>query len=369
MAIVEERLNDDSLSVTSMPHLPVLDGMRAVAISIVFVGHAGLGKLIPGGFGVTIFFFLSGFLITSLLRVENAKTGTISLRGFYIRRFMRINPPLWITMAFVAAMLAIGAMDYSPNPVAVVGQAFFFSNYTDLISVGDGLPGMPLWSLAVEEHFYLLFPLLFMLGMNRLSAKQMARICLAVCGMVLALRIFHVFIGHEYVNTYYWTHTRIDSILFGCILALWQNPVLERNAWKPKPLHVALSIGVILASLLIRNVAFRETIRYTVHGLTLFVIFSAVLQTNGVVKKVLTNSFILRVGLYSYTLYLVHMFFIQVLHRNFESTPQFLTSAIAGALAFGYAAIMYALVERPLGKLRRSLNVVERQQSIRIEAI
>jgi hypothetical protein len=74
------------LTVALMRHTPQLDGLRAIAILIVMVSHSGLGSIVPGGFGVTIFFFLSGYLITSLLRLENDSTGGVDIRAFYLRR-------------------------------------------------------------------------------------------------------------------------------------------------------------------------------------------------------------------------------------------------------------------------------------------
>jgi hypothetical protein len=77
-------------------HLPSLNGIRTVAFALVFLGHAGLNKIVPAAFGVTLFFFLSGYLITALLRLELEKTGTVSLKNFYLRRMMRILPPFYL---------------------------------------------------------------------------------------------------------------------------------------------------------------------------------------------------------------------------------------------------------------------------------
>ena len=77
-------------------YIPSLDGIRAIAFLFVFIAHAGLDKIVPGGFGVTIFFFLSGYLITSILRLEASRTHKISLRKFYLRRAFRILPPMYI---------------------------------------------------------------------------------------------------------------------------------------------------------------------------------------------------------------------------------------------------------------------------------
>src|ERR1700676_4428869 len=85
-------------------HIPSLDGIRAIAALLVFIAHAGLEDRVPGGFGVTIFFFLSGYLITTLLRTEYATCGRINLKNFYIRRAYRIWPPMYIALALAAVM-------------------------------------------------------------------------------------------------------------------------------------------------------------------------------------------------------------------------------------------------------------------------
>src|SRR3954452_12354755 len=95
-------------SSVKMGHVPVLDGFRALAIILVMLSHVGLGHIIPGGFGVTIFFFLSGYLITSLLRVEAGRTRSIDLRSFYLRRSVRILPPFYITGALTAVLTVSG---------------------------------------------------------------------------------------------------------------------------------------------------------------------------------------------------------------------------------------------------------------------
>src|SRR3954465_16006288 len=90
----EARLSDTKVA---MPHVPQLDGIRAIAVMLVFLAHGGYGNLVPGGFGGTIFFFLCGYLITSVLRSEDGLTGSVSLKHFYLRRTLRIIPPLFIT--------------------------------------------------------------------------------------------------------------------------------------------------------------------------------------------------------------------------------------------------------------------------------
>src|SRR5258708_26476857 len=85
-------------------HIPSLDGLRAVSFFIVFAAHAGLDRIVPGGFGVTVFFFLSGYLITTLMRMEAEATGHVSLKNFYLRRALRILPPFYIVLLAATAL-------------------------------------------------------------------------------------------------------------------------------------------------------------------------------------------------------------------------------------------------------------------------
>ncbi|WP_165585321.1 acyltransferase [Roseococcus sp. SYP-B2431] len=350
---------DAAIAVTRMPHVGVLDGIRAVAFGLVFLGHAGLGAvLIPGGFGVTLFFFLSGFLITSLLRVERWRSGRVDLKRFYLRRFLRIQPPLWITMAVVFALTAGGLTATPYDPLGVIAQATLWINYAHLFGIADGLPDLPLWSLAVEEHFYLIFPAIFLLSLRQ-PVQVVAAWCAVACAAALALRLIYVFGFGEVYYTYYWSHTRVDSILFGCILALWQNPVLERHAWRPRPAHVAAALFFLLMTFAYRNEAFRETIRYTIQGLCLFVLFSAVMQTGGPVRAILTSWPLQRIGLYSYTLYLIHMVALALFEFNMPWLGRVGWGVAAALASLAYAAVLYAWVERPLARIRHRMNESE----------
>src|SRR3954447_14498911 len=91
-------------------HIPSLDGIRAVSFAIVFVAHAGWGHIVPGGFGVTVFFFLSGYLITTLLRLEAEERGQIGMKQFYVRRVLRILPPFYTVLTLAALLTALGVL-------------------------------------------------------------------------------------------------------------------------------------------------------------------------------------------------------------------------------------------------------------------
>ncbi|MDR6789315.1 peptidoglycan/LPS O-acetylase OafA/YrhL [Sphingomonas sp. BE138] len=335
-----------------MPHLPMLDGLRALAILIVMASHTHVTHLIPGGFGVTIFFFLSGYLITSLLRIEAAAHGRIDLRDFYWRRAVRIFPPLYITMALLLLAIAAGLLPVVITAPSLLLDGLFLTNYASALGVEHGLP-IPFWSLDVEEHFYLLFSTVFAAVFVRMPARRAALWCLLGCGVVLALRIVNVAVLSDFSNNYYWSHTRLDSILFGCCLALWNNPALDRAPWQPRAVHVVAALGVLLACLQIRGDLFRETIRYSLQGAALFVVFSAALQDRGRAARALSWLPLRIVALLSYTLYLIHMPMALIVEQGLGVEHPLALHTITFALSFSYAGAMYLLVEQPLARWRR----------------
>ncbi len=208
-------------------YIPSLDGIRAVSITIVLLSHAGLGYIIPGGLGVTIFFFLSGFLITTLLNNEYDYSGRIHYTKFFIRRFLRLFPPLIITLIVVYSLSFIGIVDGEPSLSSFLSQMFYLANYHTIFHWSGGTPqGLGiLWSLAVEEHFYLFFPILLYFLLHNIGKKNTSYFILTICLIVLAWRFYLiVFEFKPSIRTYYATDTRIDSILFGCLLSLTFNP-------------------------------------------------------------------------------------------------------------------------------------------------
>ena len=200
---------------------------------VVFLGHAGLGAIVPGYFGLTLFFFLSGYLITTLMRIEFDRTGTVRLRQFYLRRVLRIFPPFYLVLAIAWLLTTLGIFaEPRPTVQGMLSQALHFTNYY-IVAHGwwEGLASgtWVYWSLAVEEHFYLFFPLLYLLLRRRFSTgRQQMFALLTICALVLVWRFVLVFaLDAPKDRTYVATDTRIDSILFGCILAVWSNPFLD----------------------------------------------------------------------------------------------------------------------------------------------
>ena len=138
-----------------------IDAMRALAVMIVVVAHAGLGRTVPGGSGVTIFFTISGFIISYLLLRENDATGGFGIRAFYVRRLLKIGPPLLIAVLIPTLILALfKTINWSP----FVGIVFFYFNWFKVAGGDAPLPGSGVvWSLSIEEQFYLGFALIWLL--------------------------------------------------------------------------------------------------------------------------------------------------------------------------------------------------------------
>jgi peptidoglycan/LPS O-acetylase OafA/YrhL len=228
-------------------YIPGLDGIRAIAFLLVFWAHGTPGPIshyIPATLGVTIFFFLSGYLITTLLRKEVTRTGTISLRDFYLRRTIRILVPLYIVYAISVPFAHYLLHTFAGNLRGALSVVFYYYNYSIFLNWNCLPPvGMDVvWSLCVEEHFYILFPLLYLTMMRRrISTQRQTQFLLLLCGLELVWRFVLLLVLHKnWMWTYAATDARFDSILWGCILALRNNPVLTsatgRSAgWSGKP--------------------------------------------------------------------------------------------------------------------------------------
>ena len=342
--------------------IPSLDGLRAVSIAIVFLAHTGLRGIVPGFFGVTVFFFLSGYLITTLLRIEFENTGEIGLRNFYVRRAFRIWPLFYLVLIVATLLSALGA--YGPplpfDPGLVFMQFAHLANYAIVQSgwyLGRANGTWVYWSLAVEEHFYLVLPIVYLAMLKaRVRPSRQAAIFLSLCLLTLLWRLALVFaFDAPRERIYVATDTRIDSILFGCVLAVVYNPVLDaapcREAWLK---HVWFPLGGVLLvlSFLPRQPWFDQTVLYTLQGLALLPLFLvAVRYPQWLPCRALNHPWAKVLGVLSYAIYLVHTIVIGLVERWIAS-PLVLT-LLAAASTLLVAWILHRGVEQPFIRLRK----------------
>lgn len=333
---------------------------------MVFVGHAGsqLNRtLVPVGFGVTVFFFLSGYLITTLLRQEWEKSARIRLRAFYLRRVYRILPPMYLVLLFAVAMTGAGLLAGHPARSAVVAQFAHLTNYYVVVHGYSRLipDTLPYWSLSVEEHFYLIYPLMLGLLLRNAQRKRVAWILLGACAAVLAWRCILVFgLGQAGFYTSYATDARIDSLLFGCAMAVGWNPALDdpsppisERLW---PVVCAVAVAMLCGSFLLRDTGLRETVRYTIQGVALGPLFYCAIRfSRWPVFRWLNWSWVRALGLVSYTFYLVHLPMLQ-LARDVCGGASLGQTCLAFAGAVGFAALSYLTIEKHFAKLRKRLH-------------
>lgn len=343
-------------------YIPSLDGLRAVSIGLVFCAHAGVSDLIPGGFGVTVFFFLSGYLITTLLVREHDRYGHVALGAFYLRRVVRLGPPILITLAAATALALAGLAGGDMSPTAYLSQLFFFFNYYGLTEgAQSSVEGLDvLWSLSVEEHFYLIWPLLFLaIAHGRLGLGAV----LALLAGILAWRAVRAMVfGHDEWAIYISTDTRFDSLLYGCLLALLagrgQAARLFPDAAPVRIGLIAGALAVLAVTFVVRDELFRSTLRYTLQGLALMPLFHyAVARPGDLLFRPLNWAPVRQVGLWSYTIYLCHFVIILALERNgVAEIGDPLLIGLAAVLSCGFAALVYRLAEAPLKPLRARLT-------------
>jgi peptidoglycan/LPS O-acetylase OafA/YrhL len=370
------RSSSAALSTKASPlYIPSLDGIRALAVMLVFAAHAvtiagaapRLKGVVPGEFGVTVFFFLSGYLITTLLRMEHAKTGRVSLRAFYLRRVLRIFPPLYLVLfATTALTLMRPVPDLRISLEGVLAQATYLTNYYIVLNgwwTGHAPGTWIFWSLAVEEHFYLLFPLLYLVLLRRLPSRQRQALVLAgICAAVLAWRFVLVYgFGAHKDRVYVATDTRIDSIMFGCILGVVANPVLDSTIYSDrwwKYVWVPLALIGLLVSFVVKSSGFQWVFAYSLQGICLFPLFiAAVRYPNWGPFQLLNLGWVKFVGVVSYSIYLMHPAVLWAMKSTVGSG--YIAAALALALTLGLAYAIYQVVEKPAGRLRRRLSKVD----------
>lgn len=346
--------------------IPGLDGIRALAVMLVFFAHSGLERFIPGGLGVTIFFVLSGFLITTLMRQEHARTGRIDFRGFYLRRLLRLMPPLVIVVVLAALLAALGLIDGTFTPGGFASALFYLGNYFVIAQDFHGMPaGLGVvWSLAIEEHFYLFYPPLALLLLRARSTGSAALVLAGLCVAVLAWRIWLVRQGMSIEYMAMATDTRVDAILVGCLLALWRNPWLA-----PQPMHsgpgrvlrerlvVALCLATLLLTFIWRDEAFRQTARYTLQSLAIAgLMHAAVARASSRPWRWLNARPLVYLGSISYTVYLSHHLILLGMAKHWPQAGWAGLTVGGALLTLAVAEPMRRWVEAPCAALRRRLH-------------
>lgn len=311
----------------TLGYQPALDGLRALSIIAVMLYHADI-QWIPGGFlGVEVFFVVSGYLITALLIEEREGFGQISLKMFWVRRARRLLPALFAMLAATAFVVAFYAQDSAPDFRRDVLPAIgYFSNWWQMYFVdtpyfaASALPVLRhLWSLAVEEQWYLLWPVLFtgVIAHKRIQSKISGAICAISAGAIMLFTATQFVADDEMrINVLYLgTFTRSSGLLLGAAVAfLWRpwlsNTVRIPNIRRASADFVALVAICVLVFLVATQHVFDESLYRWALALasvaSACVIAVVVRPGNTFAKLLLSNKALVEVGRRSYGLYLWH---------------------------------------------------------------
>jgi peptidoglycan/LPS O-acetylase OafA/YrhL len=332
--------------VTTGPHQPGLDGIRGIAIALVLVSHFVPVLSGAGWIGVTVFFTLSGFLITRLLLAEISETGRVNLPAFYVRRGGRLIPEL---VAVVAAVTVVAALTGERNAAF---NAVGATTYTaDFIVAAGGLLG-PLshtWSLAVEEQFYLLWPVTILLLVGHLARPLVPVVIVAI--LALVWRDVMVVTGAE-PGRLFGPDGQLDALMAGCGLALVATRV-------PAPSRLLAGVAVLV----IGAAAFAQHVGgvalQAAAGIPLAIVGTVILiaAVNAGRGRALSFRPLAWLGVISYSLYLWH---VPILLAMWTVFGQSLASTItAFALALLAATLSYRLA-RPIRLWARSATKHDR---------
>ena len=338
-----------------------LDGVRGVAILLVIGAHY-VSPVVSGGniVGVQLFFVLSGFLITSLLLAEQARTGTISLRLFYVRRALRLLPAFYaMVLLYLLLVAVLGDRLQDPGTAAAsVGLAsVYVFNFASAFGVGPAVELGPLWTLSVEEQFYLIWPALLMaLLARRTSARALVTGLLVAIGLLwIARPITWELLG---LRIYEYTHTWADSLLAGVLLA-----VLVHHGWTARSrLFAVLRTGrAQLAAWAVVGVAAllglkTSAVTYAV-GLPILacamatIVWGSASAPQGTAARLLGHRLLVWVGVLSYSLYLYNLLIRYVLEAVIGDRPVLLL-LLGVPLTFVCAAASRVFVEEPALRLK-----------------
>jgi peptidoglycan/LPS O-acetylase OafA/YrhL len=317
--------------------IPGLDGIRGISALCVVAFH-GWTERFPGRLAVQAFFVISGLLITWLLLQEEQKKGAVSRKAFYVRRAFRLLPALFLLLAWELFT------DFPHAPLGgIIASAFYFANY-HVIFGGQLISLAHTWSLAIEEHFYLIWPQVFVFVRNR---AHLMWSCFAIAALEFIWRLY----ASAHIGYYYGTlatETTSSAVLLGCGLALllWHSPkLLPGFVLRPFLAPVSLIILLLLAQL-------PEHVQW-IYAVTACAPFAAIIVLQAVTYewRILENSVARYLGRISYGIYLWGFVAKAIINLHWRvNNPAFLFMVVVAL-----ASISHFCVERPMQALGRKL--------------
>ena len=364
-------------------YLPSIDSLRALAVLAVIIYHVDVNYL-PGGFlGVDLFFVLSGYLISSLIIKEYGKTGSLNLYNFYIRRARRLLPAVYfmITVGLVVMVLFNEVLLRKSHLDAIFGYIYssnwwyIFHKLDYFDSFGAQSPFKHLWSLAIEEQFYMIFPLLFLLVNRKKKSKDGTyklnkNFLYVILGLILVSLIAHILLFdiNNISRIYFGTDTRAFSLLVGVVGAiLYPMERLHAKVTLQQNMVYSVVSLVSIATLITVMIYTSEynTLLYRGGFLLVAILGLIVIISSGkqhtLMSRLLSFKPVVFIGKISYSLYLWH-FPVLVLTTPVSEigNPNIFFVILRIVLTFAVAIVSYVFVETPIRKLgfKNYINVI-----------
>jgi peptidoglycan/LPS O-acetylase OafA/YrhL len=301
-----------------------------------------------GGLGVVLFFVLSSYLITELLLRESEQRGTLDVKSFYIRRALRIWP-LYFVFLIVVYLIIPQQSVYSIKPNIFVAMLLFVGNWACVISSGMGssVTG-PLWSISVEEQFYIAWPLII----SKVGVKHLQKICLGLIVFSNLTRVVMEKKGAGFIAFWCSTVTWFDAIAAGALLAIFLRGGVPR--WSTIT-RLALSFGGLLVWLL--SIRFHDRLIYPDIAYFPLVVFGSCLILLGVLGSNLRLPLLVYLGRISYGLYVFHAAALALASLVFVNYSPL--HALAGlVITVTLGSISYAVLEQPFLRLKKRFTYV-----------
>lgn len=365
-----------------------LDGIRAIAVIMVLAYHLKLALFKSGFLGVTVFFVLSGYLITGILISEVEEEGTIDLKNFWLRRIRRLVPAVMsmaVVIIFVSAVVnriifTKGCKDFLASVLGFNNWWQIFNKISYFEAAGVPSPFTHCWSLAIETQFYLIYPLI-LLGIYKLVKSRgegRANRGLLFAGVTLLLALISVILmivlfdpQQDASRVYYGTDTRAFSLLFGALLAiLWEYRMVPRRL----SANVNMVLGsVSFAVLLVMTIAINGSSNFWYRGGQFFGTILTVLMVYAVsgrktwLSRFLSNPVLKWIGDRSYSIYLWHYPIILLISKGIKASWGI--TLIEIVLSVVLSELSYRFIETPIrhGIIGEYLNILRSRPKSRQE--
>ncbi|GAB0306542.1 acyltransferase family protein [Staphylococcus pseudintermedius] len=346
--------------------MPGLDGVRAVAVIAIIIYHLNPQWLSGGFLGVDTFFVISGYLITSLLLTEYHNTGKIELMSFWLRRVKRLIPAvLFLVMGVIVLSLIFMPTEIQKVRADSIAAIFYVSNWWYIMQNVDYFeqfavqPLKHLWSLAIEEQFYLVFPIVLLSLLSFIRRLKSIRIIFLILLVISMIAMMVLYVPNENVaRVYFGTDTRIQTLLMGVLLALVWPPFQLKakvNRQMRTMIDTAGVVGLAILFICFKFVSETNSILYyggffLISTVTLLVIASSV-HPSGYFAKFLGNKVFTFIGSRSYSLYLWHYPIIVLIHHQFvQGQIPPLVYVVEILLMVLMAEFSYKFIEQPFRK-------------------